>query len=174
LGTTYGEIIFKTAPASIGENYQGGIVAYIFQPIDPVYIAGEAHGLILAPYDQSTGIQWYNGTYKHTDATATALGTGNANTNTIVASQGEGSYAAKLCFDLELGGYSDWYLPSYSELGMIWQNQVAIFGLAINFYWSSSETSSDEAWNLDLSEVYKIWSMRDKSRTSYVRAIRSF
>ena len=95
---------------SIGDNFQGGKVAYIFVSGDPGYVVGETHGLIAAPSDQGTSIQWYNGSTT-TGAIATALGTGNANTTAIVTNQGAGSYAAKICSDLVLGGYSDWYLP---------------------------------------------------------------
>ena len=125
----------------IGDVYKGGIIAYFLQSGDPGYDANVRHGIIAATSDQITGIQWYNGSYTTTGATATAIGTGNANTNLIVTNQGAGSYAAKLCSDLVLNGYSDWYLPSTGELHKLFVNKASIGGFANYFYWSSSETS---------------------------------
>jgi len=130
----------------IGDNFQGGIIAYLLVTGDPGFNANVQHGLIAAPTDQSTGIMWWNGSSSITGATATAFGTGNANTNTIVTMQGAGSYAAKLCSDLVLGIYSDWYLPSKDELFILYTNNQIIGNFASSSYWSSSEVSTGSAF----------------------------
>jgi hypothetical protein len=169
VGTSYGNNdSFTTNGIAVGQSYQGGIVAYILQNGDPGYVAGQAHGLIAAPTDQSAGIQWYNGTYNITGATGTALGTGNSNTFIIITHQGYGNYAALLCYDLILGGYSDWYLPSKDELTKVSLALHLTYGNNL-LYWSSTEDSQYYA------TLYGAgWFNQSKNYTLRVRAVRSF
>ena len=167
-------LVSTTSPCglAIGQSYQGGIIFYLD--------ASGCHGLISAPTDQSTGIQWYNGSYTNTTAFASCVGCGDGNTSMIVYNQGAGSYAAKLCFVLSLGGYSDWYLPSKYELNLMYENigQGNALGLGNvggfnNFkYWSSSEFDSNIAWNQEFTYGNQYFTSKD--HTYCMRAIRAF
>ena len=157
---------------AVGTLCMGGKIAYVLQPGDPGYVAGEFHGLIITINNVSIGTQWYNGTEISTGATATALGSGKANTSAIVNVQGAGAYAAKICYDLVLNGYSDWYLPSKDELNKLYLNRVAIGNFADDTYWSSSETDAIHAWGQLFINGYQYSGLKDV--ISYVRAVRAF
>jgi hypothetical protein len=106
------------------------------------------HGLIAAPTDQSIGAEWSNGNLDLLNVTGTILGTGKANTDSIVSKLGSGNYAAKICNDLVLNGYDDWYLPSKDELDTLYKNRILVGGLNPSvFYWSSSESYGGNAWS---------------------------
>ena len=168
-------VTVNSASVAIGDSYGGGIVAYILQSGDPGYDANIQHGLIAATHDQSTtGIQWWNGSWSVTGATATAIGTGQANTEAIVNIQGEGSYAAQLCDDLTEGGYDDWFLPSKDELDKLYLNKGAIGGFADAYHWSSSEGLAYwwSAWDQNFSDGSQGYS--GKNDTLRVRAVRAF
>ena len=151
----------------IGQSYQGGKIAYIDN-------TGK-HGFIAAPEDQSTGIQWSNGSY-FLVTTETSIGTGKNNTSRIVQMQGEGSYAAQICYDLVLGGYDDWYLPSKDELNELYKNRLEIGGFDYTgVYWSSSENDNYNAWNQRFSDGYQAnYYSTNKNFAYRVRAVRAF
>jgi hypothetical protein len=172
-GTGYGmSISFTTIPVAVGESYQGGKVAYILEPGDSGYDANVLHGLIAAPADQSTGADWacYGATISGADGTA--IGTGKQNTIDIIAACLRDGTAAKLCSDLVLGGYSDWYLPSKDELNMLYLNREAIGGFTNSDYWSSTEYDATFAWNQFFALGNQEYAL--KSTSCNVRAIRDF
>jgi hypothetical protein len=176
--TGYGNEITFTTAINVGQSYRGGIVAYILQPGDPGYIAGQTHGLIAAPTDQSQSVVWSNGTNFYTGASGTAIGTGNSNTNIIVTKQGTGTYAAKLCYDLVLGGYNDWFMPSIDEMYAVWLNRYSLSGwkdwCCDNDYMSSSDYNATDYWKIYWANGSKTTGNYQKSRAQCVRCIRAF
>jgi transcription elongation factor Elf1 len=166
---------------SIGDAYQGGLVAYILLIGDPGYDANTQHGLIVSNAIQGN-IKWYEGNtirnrvYKTTNARGTAIGTGLSNSNTIIAIQGEPStsYAAGLARAYNGGGYNDWYLPSVNELAKLFAMKQLGFGSFItnNFYWTSTELTNNIAKIQYLLRGEP--SNTEKFAQGYVRAIRAF
>ena len=77
-----------------------------------------------------------------------SLGGGYQNTLDIVAQTGNvaATCAAKYCADLTFGGQSDWYLPSYGELKLIYDEihiNLGVGGFADAYYSSSTENFYD-------------------------------
>lgn len=157
---------------AIGDSYQGGIIFWLD--------ATGQHGLIAATEDQSTGIQWYNGTYRYTGTTGNGLYAGAMNTAMIVATQmadnQSGSFAAKVCADYSVTvgrvTYGDWYLPSKYELNLLYLQKIAVGGFASAYYWSSTESSNLGAWGQAFDSG--IQHNDGKGYTSRVRAVRAF
>lgn len=143
-GTTASPYVVNVTGATnlvIGQNYQGGIIFWLD--------ATGQHGLIAATSDQSLGVQWSNGNpIRRTGSTGSGIYAGAMNTAMIVATQMaddiDGEFAAKVCSDsyLWVGNlYGDWYLPSVSELKLLYNQKTAVGGFVSEYYWSSTEHS---------------------------------
>jgi hypothetical protein len=104
--------------------------------------------------------------------TSTAIGTGQANTTAIVNGCSEAGIAARICDDLVLNGYSDWFLPSKDELNQMYLHQSVFGGGFGEFYWSSSEDNAFMAILESFNNGYQIYTY--KYGTWNVRAIRAF
>jgi len=113
-------------PAVIGEEFGGGFFAgYISHTAD----GNPTHALIVAPratgatgtsYALSTNRQWK--TTQTTTIGTTSVFNGAANTAAIVTAGIDDHPAAKFCTELNIGGFSDWYLPARLELDIAYFN----------------------------------------------------
>lgn len=163
-GTGYGNEISFNSGYVMGSTFGGGLV---------FYNDGAAHGLVCAPTDQSTGAEW--GCFGTAiGGTLTAINTGAANTNTIVLGCTTAGIAARLCYDLVLSTYTDWYLPSKYELNLMYVNlhTQSFGGFASNSYWSSSEYNGNNAWLQVFNDGNQDYF--NKYDSNYVRAVRAF
>jgi len=131
------------APA-IGKTFGGGIIGYYLQPGDPGYVEGETNGLIVAPDDLGTA-PWGCSTTL-IGSTSTAFGSGMSNTLAIIGTCTEPGIAAKLCYDYENEGLTDWFLPGREEMDKLFQNKNLIGGYQDAVYWSSSEANTGWAY----------------------------
>jgi len=127
-----------------------------------------------APEDQGSAIEW-GGKYTLISFTNPSIGKGLSNTQEIIAKLGSGTYAAKVCDNLNINGYEDWFLPSKDELYLLYDNLYNndIGNLQSKLYWSSTEISDYAAESLDFSDGHW-WYNEAKDDANYVRAIRSF
>lgn len=164
---------FSSSPCglSIGDKHQGGIIFYLD--------ASGCHGLICAPTDHAANT-FYNGSYTDTKVFSNCIGCGDGNTSRIVYDKGTGTYAAKICYDLTSGGYSDWHLPSKYKLNLMYENigqgnNLGLGNIAGFYklsYWSSTEHDANFAW-------YQYFSTGAyvnfyKCDINFVRAVRAF
>jgi hypothetical protein len=102
-----------------------------------------------APASSEFNAQW--GAWGHDVAgTQTGIGTGRANTTLIVARLAqldETGRAAQIASTININGYQDWFLPSREELSQMHSRRTAIGGFSNNWYWSSSQYNTNDAWN---------------------------
>ena len=135
-------------PAVIGEEFGGGYFAgYISHTAD----GNPTHALIVAPagtgasgagYTLSTNLLWKTTTAATTPGTTSAFD-GVVNTAAIVTAGIADHPAAQFCVNLSIGGYTDWYLPSPSEL------DIAYFNLKAN------STANNVEWGINAYSVPK-------------------
>jgi hypothetical protein len=158
----------------VGQAYQGGIVSYLLKPNDIGYDPNVPHGIIAAPYDQTSGAQWgCFGSYL-SGANQSAIGRGQVNTEYILANCQDAT-AAFICDNLILEGYSDWFLPSINEL-LTLNNNLAAFGLgafSATAYWSSTDFEPERAAYYIFFVGYGDY-FTEKYFANRVRAVRKF
>ncbi len=159
----------------IGDNFGGGKIFWLDET--------GLHGLIAATTDQSPkGIAWNSGTLIATGANSDGVFAGEQNSTKIVSMQGTAKpNAASLCLDYKTTSgnveYNDWYLPSKSELNLLYKQKMVVGGFNVTngIYWSSTEslaTPETSAWE----QEFKFGSQYedDKDLLDQLRCIRKF
>jgi len=162
---------------SIGDSYQGGIVAYLFQLGDQGYVSGQCHGIIIAPNDLSLQYSW--GCDGVNVPNTTVLGWAEPTTAAMTGCT-DGDNAGKACYNYSLSGYDDWLLPTQGDLLEIYDSKIYLFGEAIstpwNFsidaYWTSSQSDTTNAYTVSFLNRFTYGF--PKVNTYSVRAIRYF
>ena len=148
----------------IRQRYGGGIIFYIDE-------TGE-HGLIAAASDQASGTWGCSFSSFFTD---NEIGTGKGNTTYILSECPEEGIAARICDDLVLNGYDDWFLPSIDELHQLYLHKDVVGGFATfqAWYWSSSSfQDSYSAYFLSFTSGQQEEGSRNGPKK--VRAVRTF
>jgi hypothetical protein len=128
------EVLQDANGYAAGDTIGGGL--FVFEDSGYAYISAAA--------DQSDKEPWgCEGTV--IDAFSGLIGAGAGNTQTIIQSCDQSGISARICDELVLNGYSDWFLPSVGELSQMYL-QLAAAGLG-NFanqrYWSSTAIDGD-------------------------------
>jgi len=171
-GTGYGNSIsFNTTMLELGDLYEGGIIAYIYQPGDPGYSMNVQHGLICAGSGLSTPMVW-GCSSAFIDNTSFEIGTGSTNTTNIISACGTNT-AAFACADYSSNGFDDWFLPSRVEFQKICENSASSGVDQLDWtgeYWTSTEVSANAARLYDVEScalllsskgfLKKVWPVR--------------
>jgi hypothetical protein len=128
---------------SVGEYYEGGVIGFVTGSFP------NQQAIVITPTILTTA-RW-GSTGVDVVGTSYDLFTGLDNTNLIVASEPLLNSAAKAAREYNGGGFTDWCLPSASDLERICNNNKA--GLlpmldtnTPNASWSSTQYSDNNAW----------------------------
>ena len=169
---------FKT-PYAIGESFQGGILAYVYQPFEDEYVNGQMHGFVVAENALTDTAEWgCEGTNLAGMVTGGFAGTTTSNHTAIVNECGEVGIAAKVVDGLTINGYSDWLLPSKDVINNgIRKSEVLsqLTGIVNGYYWSCTPHSNNpaqSAWATHLNNGSNI--QADKSTEYHIIPVREF
>lgn len=142
----------------------GGIVIYLD--------ATGIHGIAAAMVDLGQFIPYGCSGTEIPGAQFSAVGTGQSNTNAILTACTTPGIGAQLCNDFVHNGFSDWYMPSFDEVLLMYASRDSLPGLSPGRYWSSTQVNATLAMILDFTNG-QIFNMPPSSGR-YVRAVRSF
>lgn len=147
-GVAFGNTLTVTATGyHLGFQGHGGVIFWVSADANKALVAATSD------INPAVGLRWWpqGGPYIAVGATNNDLGGGDVNTNTIATHpQCLPDAAARRCYDLVQGGFSDWYLGNKAETEQLY-SQRSLPGLSGTFpsipgeglgRWTSLEGSS--------------------------------
>ena len=118
----------------VGDYYGGGQVYYVSP--------SGTYGYCVYPSVIATNTYWSPTNNNAVIASNQAVGAGIANTTAIVAVFGAGNYAAYKVDTLNIGGYSDWALPSIGDADLIHDSLYSAFPTSNPMFYLCSNDAS--------------------------------
>ena len=159
----------------------------------PIGVVFDVSRKLAIALEQGSSLKWASsqldipGLTNYRDKTA-AQGdyNGKSNTSKIIAHRNSNRYetpAVDYCYNYVTTGTKkgDWYLPALGELQLIYKNRSTLNNslskvggtqLETNWYWSSSEYNSYNAWIFDF--YLGSWSANNKYNSVYVRPVLAY
>jgi tetratricopeptide (TPR) repeat protein len=165
---------FDADKLEIGSKYCGGIVFYIDK-------TGK-HGLVCAEIDFGKAVWGGNGEIGASEY-GISQGAGMRNTKKIIENASwfvkigffsSSPTAASLCFESKHNGFSDWYLPTVTELSLMYNTlkKKNLGNWSRGYYWTSNDDGEFKARQFSFYDGG--YSSHHRTITHNVRAIRAF
>lgn len=159
----------KTDSYSVGDVGPAGGIVFI-TPSTPGNSTGQYFEV--APLASEAAREW--ALPRVAGASGTEIGTGATNTEAIARQEnGAINSAAEYASEYSVNGFSDWFLPSKDELFELYKNRDKIDGFSTSFYWSSTESSGNNAWLQSFEDGTQAGDASKGSRL-YARPVRAF
>ena len=130
---------------SVGDVYQGGVVAYLFTPSDEGFVPDQLHGYLIPATADLPAEAYPWGCGLSQESTSAAFGTGRDNTALIANDCSDTSASYYVRHHFLAMGKDDWFIPSMMELSHIAHNRE-VLQLPAAEYWSSTQKGYYEAY----------------------------
>lgn len=132
-------------PTVIGQASHGGYYIGDITVADGGADDG-TYAVIMGGLASQATLAWKNP--RSTTVGANSNTNGFANSLAMQAADPAIHFAGMYCLNYLSENYDDWYLPAKDELQLAWTNRVNLAELAMEaqWYWSSTDYSSDAAW----------------------------
>lgn len=131
-----------------GDDLGGGVFVCLLTESDPLYIAGKTIALILQKDYPNIEDFFQNNSSFSVNATGGFIGSSVENFNKMLNSIGSYSPIALAVSQLNLGGFSDWVIPSSAAILECAKEPLPVYWLSILNCWSSNEFNSSMAFYL--------------------------